>query len=242
MQSPADFQAARSFDAALDGLAEATLALGFDAVDYGQIPRPFAQDGGYNAPQIVSRHFPPRWHRGWDRYSRIDPFLCGAYPRTWPLDWSEVRGAGWLSAPQRQAIDYIAELGFVDGVTVPMHLPSGGFAFVSALSRSGAGPWRAQAEASRARLFVLAHRFHATVTQRFGFRADAVPVHLSPREREVLCHAAAGRSAPQTAALLKRSVETVRRQRKSAMARLGARSMAQAVARALNLGAMSLGE
>ena len=246
MPHDAEFRTARSFDSALDRLAEATLAMGFDAVDYGQIPRAKAADGSYNMPSIEARYFPAHWQRGWTRYARIDPFLFACYPRTLPMDWRDVRGANWLSAKQRDAVAYVEDMGFVDGLSVPIHLPAGGFAFVSALSREENGAWRRHTPECRERLFLMAHDFHAAVGHRFQLegacvsRAPQSLWRLSPREREVLALAADGHSAPQTAALLKRSVETVRRQRKSAMARLASRSMPQAVARAISLGLLSV--
>ncbi len=234
------FQTARTLDVALDRLAEATSSLGFDAVDYGFMPRARAADGRYNAPDIVTRNFPPRWMAGWTRYCREDPFLCAGYPRTLPLDWSEVIGADWLNTTQRQALAYLEDLGFTDGLTIPIHLPDGGFAFVSALAHGHGDAWRAHQSQVSDQLFVLAHGFHAAVASRFGLRSDTRGVSLSPREREMLSHAAAGLSAPETARRVHRSVETVRRQRKSAMEKLGAHTVVQAVARAMNLGLLEI--
>ena len=161
MHEPIDFQDARTFDAALDRLAHAVGGLGFDAVDYGFMPRARTYDGRYHAPTIVSRNFPQRWWRGWARYLRDDPLLYAAYPRNLPIDWEEVEDAPWLSAEQRQAFGYIRDHGFGSGVTVPIHLPDGAFAFVTAASRDGEATWRAATPDVSDRLLVLAHAFHA---------------------------------------------------------------------------------
>lgn len=237
----ARFHSARSFDVALDRLAEATHALGFDAVDYGFMPRARSADGGYHAPDIAWRNWPTRWIAGWKRYSRQDPFLYAGYPRTLPLDWRDVRGASWLNSTQKEALAYVEDIGFLDGMTVPIHLPDGAFAFVTAVSHAPEGRWRAQQTQVRDSLFVMAHDFHAAVAPRFGWNAmPREAPRLSPREREILAHAAAGHSAPETARRVHRSVETVRRQRKSAMEKLGAHTVVQAVARAMNLGLLSV--
>jgi DNA-binding CsgD family transcriptional regulator len=170
------------------------------------------------------------------RYSREDPFLYAGYPRTLPLDWREVIGASWLSAPQKEALAYVEGIGYLDGMTVPIHLPEGAFAFVTAVSHATEGRWRANQAAVRDALFVMAHDFHAAVAPRFGFKSTPRDVALSAREREVLMLAATGLSAPECALRVHRSVETVRRQRKSAMDKLGAHTIAQAVAQALRLG------
>lgn len=240
MSIESDFSRAASFEVALDRLAEATNELGFDAVDYGFMPRALALDGRYNPPEIFSRNFPRRWLAGWTRYRCDDPFLYAGYPRNLPLDWKQVQDADWLSVVQRQAITYLEGIGFSDGLTVPIHLPQGGFAFVTAVTHEREGAWRAQQAQVSDRLFVLAHGFHAAVASRFGLRADTPRVtKLSPRECEMLSHAAAGLSAPETARRVHRSVETVRRQRKSAMQKLGAHTVAQAVAHAMGQGLLS---
>ena len=236
MQLEAAFRNARSFDHALDLLAEEAAALGFDGVDYAYMPRARKCDGSWNAPEIVSRNFPPRWNRGWSRYASADPYLCSCYQRNLPLDWNEVKGAAWLSETQKQAISYIDGLGFLDGITVPIHLPGGSFAFISAVSHPHLGTWRACELPVREKLFVLAHTFHASVARHSGIAVAERATSLSPREREVLRHAAAGLSAPATARGIHRSAETVRRQRKSAMSKLGAHTIAQAVARAIAMG------
>jgi LuxR family transcriptional regulator len=227
--------AAPSFDRALDRLAEEASALGFDAVDYAFMPRARTPDGGFSAPDIESRNLPPNWKPGWSRYCREDPYLWTCYRRNLPLDWDEVKGAAWLSDTQKQAIAYIDGLGFLDGITVPIHLAGGSFAFVSGMARPRHGVWRAQQASTTEKLFVLAHTFHAAVARHVGGARGEHPVALAPRECDVLHHAARGLSAPETARLMHRSVETVRRQRKSAMDKLGAHTIAHAVARAVSL-------
>lgn len=235
------FHSARSLDCALDRLAEAVQQLGFDAVDYGFMPQARTADGRYHHPDIKWRNWPARWTAGWARHSSDDPFLHAGYPRTLPFDWREVVKADWLSPPQRDALAYIERLGFpVDGMTVPIHLPDGAFAFVSAVSHAHEGRWRARQSEVRDALFVMAHDFHAAVAPRVGVARRIEEHHgaLSTREREILAFAAQGLSAPETARRVCRSVETVRRQRKSAMEKLGAHTMPQAVARAMRLGLM----
>ncbi len=231
------FSGARSFDHALDILADQAGRLGFDAIDYAYMPQVRTSDGGWIAADIASRNFPTRWQRGWSRFGRHDPYLWTCYERTLPLDWNEVKGAAWLSPLQREAIEYVDDLGFRDGMSVPIHLPGGRFAFVSGLARDRVGGWRRQEAAASERLFVLAHQFHSAVAPRLGRERVAPGAGpLSPRERECLRYAAAGYSSVATAAATGRSAETVRRQRKSAMGKLNARTIAQAVASASALG------
>lgn len=119
---------------------------------------------------------------------------------------------------------------------MPIHLPAGGFAFVSGLSLARHGAWRDTGPAAMDQFFLTAHGFHAAVAARVGVNASTGSPRLSRRELEVVQYAARGLSAPATAHALHRALETVRHHRKSAMAKLEARTMTQAVARALSLG------
>lgn len=232
-----EFNRTRSLSHALDILIEEARALGFDAVDYGFMPCARDGNGVWQTPDIQSRNFPPRWATGWQRYSRQDPYLWRCYERNLPLDWNDVKGASWLTDVQQDAISYIDNLGLLDGVSIPIHLSGRSFAFVSGLSHAPAGRWRDDAASAVQNLFVLAHAFHAAVTQHVHVAADSGgPPLLTRRETEVLQFAAMGLSAPATARANHRSVETVRRQRKSAMQKLNAHTIAQAVARAISLG------
>lgn len=235
VRGDAVFACAPGFDAALNALADATRCLGFDIVDYGFMPRAREADGRYHAPTIIARNLSRRWQRGWSRFLRDDPLLHGAYPRTLPLHWAEIQQASWLTPIQHEAFRFIGELGINDGVTVPIHLPDNAFAFVTAASSLANSAWRAKKARVLEKLFVLAHAFHAN----HGGRMSVVPQLsqrslLTPREQLVLRYAAAGLTAPETATRIHRSVETVRLQRKSAMRKLDAHTIAQAVARALD--------
>jgi LuxR family transcriptional regulator len=230
------FRNTSSFENALDVLADEVRSLGFDAVDYGFMPCARGSDGAWNAPEIRARNFPLRWDLGWKRYSSQDPYLWTAYQRNLPLDWNEVKGAAWLSDIQHQAITFIDELGFLDGVSIPIHLSGQSFAFVSGVSHAREGSWRAEQACVEQDLFVLAHAFHAAVMQHVHVSARPDASTLTRREREILRCASAGLSAPATARSIHRSVETVRRHRKSAMRKLGAHTIAQAVARTMSLG------
>jgi DNA-binding CsgD family transcriptional regulator len=63
---------------------------------------------------------------------------------------------------------------------------------------------------------------------------------LRPREHDCLYWAARGKSAAETAVILGLQTETVRKYLKTALARLNARTKAQAVAKALQWGLLEL--
>jgi LuxR family transcriptional regulator len=180
---------------------------------------------------VFARNFPRRWEAAWARYGRHDPILPLSFQRGLPVDWQAVRHGLPLSAPQRAAVDFLESgMGFPGGITVPIHLPGNRFAFVSGVSARRGAEWDALSARAMAPLMVLAHTFHHLVAARCPAVAAAPPVRLTRREIECLQHAADGHSAPASARLLHRSVETVRGHLKRAMAKLGARTIAQSVA------------
>lgn len=229
--------AARDFDAALDLLAEEARQLGFDGVDYAYLPSVRLIAGGWAAGPVFARNFPRRWQVGWARYGRHDPILPLCFRRGLPVDWQAVRLGLPLSGPQRAAVDFLESgMGFPGGITVPIHLPGNRFAFVSGVSTLSGTAWETLSGRAMAPLMVLAHTFHHVVADRCPPPASPAPARLTRREIECLQHAADGHATPHTARLLNRSVETVRGHLKSAMAKLGARTIAQSVAIALSCG------
>lgn len=115
--------------------------------------------GAFNPPNIVSRNLPQRWQAGWKRFRIDDPFLAKSYSGILLIDWSDVMTAAWLSSLQRQSIDFVNQMGLRDGVTVPLHLPSGGFVFMSAMTRERPAHWRHRKSAVEHRLLLLEHLF-----------------------------------------------------------------------------------
>ncbi len=223
--------AARSFDAALDLLAEEALGLGLDGVDYAFLPSIRLIEGGWAGGPIFARNFPTRWQAGWMKYGRFDPILPLTYRGGLPVDWQAVKERALLTDAQRTAIEFLeSDMGFPGGITVPIHLPGNRFAFVSGVSSRSGEAWATLSAATMVPLMALAHTFHHVITTRFPPANAVNPPHLTRREVECLQFAANGNSAPATARQLNRSVDTVRRHLKSAMAKLGARTIAQSVA------------
>jgi LuxR family transcriptional regulator len=237
----ADVQASTSFEAAMDIAGDAVRRLGFAAVDYGHLPMPRLPDGSWAPPPLKTRSFPWRWDRQWHRHSRNDPYYHACFEGAMFVDWAEVRQRPGLSTAQRDSSNYLLDQGLGQGLTVPVHLPGGRFAGMSAVSDCADGQWRDTVQRSRETFFLLAHHFHHAVAGKFR---DPFPrsgaARLSPREIECLHWAALGKSAEDIAAILGRSIETVRVHLKHAYQKLGATNRAQAVARALRLGLIEL--
>lgn len=235
----ARLRSAGRFETALDVLAEEARALGFDGVDYACLASTRLVHGDWASGPVHARNFPAHWQRGWARYGRHDAILPLCFHRGLPVDWQTVRTVLRLDAAQRAALDFLdLDMGFPGGITVPIHLPANRFAFVSAVSARRGADWQRLSACAMAPLMVLAHTFHHVAATRWPPATSLSSPRLTRREIDCLRHAANGNSAPNTARLLHRSVETVRGHLKRAMAKLGAHTVTQAVAIAASSGAI----
>lgn len=228
-----------SFEAALDVLAENVRGLGFIAVDYANLSAAQVLDGSWAASPIFERNFPLGWQRSWRVHGRFDALLPHCYHSGLPVDWQDYRRRAALDQGQLRAFACLDDLGFPGGLSIPIHLPANRFAFISAVSGETGERWETLCKKSRTPLTVLAHGFHHLLAERGLSTEQPASVRLTRREVECLHHAARGYSAPATARQINRSVETVRRHLKDAMSKLGARTIAQAVAIAVACGLLA---
>lgn len=132
---------------------------------------------------------------------------------------------------------YLADHGIYRGLTIPIHLAGGRFAFITVAGDGPKESWEKRVALSRETLFFLAHYFHHVLISRFGRPFAPAGCHpLSPREAECLHWAARGKTAQETAIILTLSVETVRIHLKRTAVKLDAANRSHAVAKALSLG------
>ena len=230
---------ATSFSDGLDRLAAITENLGFTQVLYAYQPMsPRLPDGQWLPLKLNVRNFPSGWEAGWQRYMVHDPYYHACFKGTLPFDWAEVQNPLVLDYMEQDAWRYLADLGLSRGMTIPVHLPGGSFAVVSAILDDTRSDWQRLNANTRELMFHLTHHFHSMVHDRgFEDQVDvADPIRLSPRELECLRWAAGGKTAWEISEILNRSVEIVRLHLKNAKHKLGATNMAHAIAKAAQSG------
>ena len=219
----------QSFADAMDVLLEAIRTIGFSGVDYGYLPAT-RLCGAWVAPPVETRAFPAGWDRHWHRYSADDPYYHACLEdRPW-IEWRDIQARDGLTARERDAIAYLQGFGIACGVTIPIRLQGGRLAFVTALGEPARAP-----EVAADRLLALAHYFHHHLQHRRMLRDWHPAALLTPREAECLSWAARGKTAEDSALILGRSAETVRVHLKHAIAKLRARNVTHAVAKAILL-------
>lgn len=232
---------ATSMDDAMELLAETVGKLGYPHVLYTYIRVPRLPDGRWLPPPLTTRNFPRHWDRHWNRHSANDPYYHSCFDRTLPFRWRDVQSREELTQKECDSWNYLADLGIVRGHTVPLHLPGGSFAAVSAICKESERDWAEIIERTKDDLLLIAHRFHSVVHPTFteprptSVRGAAA---LSHRESECLGWAARGKTAKETAAILGLSVDTVRIYLKRAIRKLDAANCSHAIARGFQLGLM----
>lgn len=237
-----ELQANNDFQEALDCLMNFARDLGFTQIVYGYLPRPAQTPGGDWLPlKLNVRNFPQGWESEWQRFMQIDPYYRACFEGTMPLEWTEIQRRATLSSQQRAACNYLNDFGLSRGLTVPVHLPRGRFAVVSAITDCSNCNWTNLRENARDPLLWLTHAFTRFVLERrLEDQIDTVdPIALTSREIECLRWAAAGKTDADTALIIGRSVETVRFHMKHAIRKLDANSRTQAVAAAVQMGLLT---
>lgn len=231
----------RSLDEQMDNTFILAQQLGFDALVYDYSPVPIDQDGALITPSVLElRNTPPDWHALWcsKGFYQIDPVQHLALSTVSPFVWSyDVK----VDTPLQRIIDpchapvssYLHDQQLTCGVSVPIHLPRGGFASLTGLRTGKAGNVLQDAQHTLSDFSLISHALQEAAYPLFSKELRTYPyIHLTKRERECLKWAADGLTAAEIAQQLSRSLAVVTLHLASAMHKLGARNRVQAVVRA----------
>lgn len=150
------------------------------------------------------------------------------FRRLLPLDWAELR----FKDQSVQHIHEVAEQFGVGrhGISIPIREPGIGDAMFSINFECDDRHWGEVRQRLVNTAHLFAHYFHQRMKPVIAARTMSAEFDLSPREREVLQWAAEGKTARETAHLLGLSESAVNLYSAKAMAKLRAKTKAQAVA------------
>jgi DNA-binding CsgD family transcriptional regulator len=208
-------------------MAEASAALDLSSFAYLSVPERAGE-----SPQLVS-NYPSAWTKFYlrHRYVRFDPVIIRALDRPEPFEWGLGVELHALSDPQRELFEEAAKYGIRYGFTIPIHDGRGPIAAVTFASDERRPRFeRTIVEHARV-LQLMAINFHAHARQKTGGARTIGGVSLSPREFECLEWAAEGKSAWEIGRILGISRYTAATHLENAKAKLGVRTIVQAVAR-----------
>jgi DNA-binding CsgD family transcriptional regulator len=162
-------------------------------------------------------------------FARIDPVFLAARTKAAPFNWRDYVGAMQLNREQRRMLWEAANYGIADGMTIPLRSPDVIPASCSLIAGSdGVDPLL------MAPTLLVVIYGHGAMHRRLNpARVQAEPVVLTPRERDCLALAGAGKSDWAIGELLGISVHTVHNAIERAKKRYGVSHRVQAVVRAV---------
>jgi DNA-binding CsgD family transcriptional regulator len=216
-------------------LVEAAECSGFDQLAYGALTYT-------ELPRLVDRpkpaialNYPRHWQNHYveHNYRYIDPVVIYAPFIAGPFLWDQLIIRYDLNRKQLQLLNEAREAGLKNGITVPLHGPSGKVAVVSFASRfDDANP-----QAQLNRLNALASQFHVAFTNlAHGLQTGVKTVDLSSREKDCLNWVAHGKTSWEIGVILDINPNTVDYHIKNAMNKLDATNRIAAVFKAIRLG------
>ncbi|QPC88098.1 LuxR family transcriptional regulator [Mesorhizobium sp. NBSH29] len=234
------FAGQETLDACVDQAFSLLGALGFEGLVYDYTPVPFDLDGSIMVPSLLtSRNMADDMNEYWCErgYGRIDPIQKAAARTSVPFFWKFDKSADtqireFLTEDSEPVVHYMRQRDRTNGVTIPIHLPGGGYATLNGIG------FRREVEFARdarhmADFGFLAHIFHECAFEHFdqsALRPNVTP--LTERERECLRFSSHGLSAKEISRIIDRSVPTVVMHLAAATRKLGAKNRTQAVVRA----------
>jgi len=209
-------------------LSEAGAALDLSCFAYLSLP---SRRG--DTAKLIS-NYPIAWtdHYLREQYERLDPVIGAALATPEPFEWGQEFDSRSLSKSQWSFLDEAACFGIRYGFTVPIHDPRGPIAAITFATDERRAEFRRCIEQHRRVLQLMAMYFHAHARRTLSINHRIIDgVALTPREFECLEWTVRGKSAWDIGHILNISRRTAAFHLDNAKAKLGVRTICQAVAR-----------
>jgi DNA-binding CsgD family transcriptional regulator len=216
-------------------LVEAAEYTGFGQLAYGALTHAELPRLVDHPKPAIALNYPSHWQNHYmeHNYRYIDPVVIYAPFISGPFLWDQLAIRYNLNRKQLQLLNEAREAGLKNGITVPLHGPSGKVAVVSFASRFDDADPRAQL----GRLNALASQFHVVFTNlAHGLQSNVKAVNLSSREKDCLNWVAHGKTSWEISVILDINRNTVDFHIKNAMNKLEATNRIAAVFKAIRLG------
>lgn len=178
-------------------------------------------------PNFYSGNYPEEWlQRYFSRqYFYTDPVNLWMMERRSPVDWSQLRPAGYLQGRSRDVMNECHEFGIREGLTIPIINTDGQLGGVT----FAASEFESTAEVKSA-LQLIAVYYFARLQELLEITNDnASPPKLTSRERECLHWVAAGKTDWEIGEILFISEITAHKHVESAKRKFGVPTRVQAV-------------
>ena len=175
-----------------------------------------------------------KWPMGWfdiyarEDYVRVDPIIRLCRKTVQPFEWSEAPFDRALEPRAAEVMDRATDFRMRQGFCLPIHGING---YEACLSMSGVD--LDLSSRTKPALHLMTMYAFERARQLLSSTVHRSPYLLTPREREILLWAAAGKSAADTGGILGITERTVTAHIASACQKLDAANKTQAVARAM---------
>ncbi|MCK1546515.1 LuxR family transcriptional regulator [Bradyrhizobium sp. 179] len=209
--------------------AMATIATALDLSCFAYLALPSRTS---KKPLVIST-YPANWvaHYVRSHYQQVDPVIVRALQNPEPFQWGRGLSLPNISPAQQELLEEASKFGIRFGFTVPIydrHRPEAALTF--ACERRNILFDRCVTSNARV-LQLTAMFFHAHVRRKLRDETPIDGAQLSPRELECLEWSSRGKSAWEIGRILGISRRTAAFHLDNARAKLGARTICQAVAR-----------
>lgn len=181
-------------------------------------------------PRYIS-NYPTTWtsHYLSKKYQMIDPVVACAESSETPFSWGKKFVLGYGSTAERRFFDEAADFGICSGMTIPILDRRGGRAALTFAADEDCPALLRLVDRYTRAFQLVATSYHIQVRRVCSRNNIVNGVNLTPRECECLQWAAKGKSAWETGQILGIKRRTVAFHLDNARAKLGVRTVAQAI-------------
>jgi DNA-binding CsgD family transcriptional regulator len=195
----------------------------------------FVRPGRFDIEHRLLTTYPESWVRHYETESleRVDPVVQKAVATAQPFFWSWSDPDLRANPSAADFLDDAARHGIRAGFTAPIHTLRG---LVGILSFASDADWADRSSYAQHWYhdLSLALMYIHNAVARVQAHHTTMHANLTPRERECLSWAAAGKTAWETAKILERSQRTVEYHLDNARKKLGADNIKAAIQKAVN--------
>jgi DNA-binding CsgD family transcriptional regulator len=204
-------------------MADAATAFGLTCFAYLRMPR------DQHAPMALISNYPTAWtdHYLEQHYEKLDPVIAAAHRWDEPFEWGLGVSAFETSSAQERLFDEAAEFGIRCGFTIPVRDGRGPVAAVTFASDARRPEFLHIIEQNQRVLQLMALCLHFHVRRKLDERPPGGMSGLTPREFDCIRWAAEGKTAWETAQILRISENTVIWHIENAKRKLGVRTKSQ---------------
>jgi LuxR family quorum sensing-dependent transcriptional regulator len=217
----------------VDAMERSLALFGFENFIMTGLPHP----GQHIDSLILLKKWPLQWYEVYTRrdYERFDPVIRQCRQSVQPFEWAEAPYDPQSNPEAAAVMQGATEFGMTQGYCLPIHGLNG---YEACLSMSGVD--LDLSSRTKPALHLMTMYAFERARQLLSPAAHRGADLLTPREREALLWAAAGKSAADTGGILGITERTVTAHIVSACQKLDATNKTQAVARAMQYRLISL--